>query len=309
MEDRPTEIQGPPGYPPEPPPEPPLGPGEPPPGPPVGPPPWYREYWWIWLIVLLLIVGGIIAFFALRDNGGNNESTTQTQTSGPPKVPNVIGNQEEFARNVLEEDGFKVEAEHRASDQRTGVVVEQDPEAGSKLAQGSTVKIVVSTGPTPTQTVTETQTVTTGPSGESGASGESGESGAETGKMPDVSGKDHVAAVNQLVNAGLFPDSIPMESGEDRGTVVSQQPDAGKQAPVGSSVRIDISLGSGDREQLEVPDFKGMKVGDALKACAKARFACRTIAGGPVQKDVVGQDPPAGDTKPELSIINVLTGS
>jgi eukaryotic-like serine/threonine-protein kinase len=296
MEDRPTEIQRPPDYPPEPP----LGPGEPPPGPPPGaPPPWYREYWWIWLVVLLLIVGGIIAFFALRDSGDGAE----TQTTGPPKVPNVIGTQEQFARTVLEEDGFEVEVVRQPSDQRTGVVFEQRPEAGSKLAQGSTVRIAVSTGPPPTQTVTQTETETAGPSGESG------ESGPETVNMPDVTGKTHVNAVNQLVDLGVFPDSIPMASSEDRGTVVAQQPSEGEKVALGSSVRVDISLGSGDREDLEVPDFMGMDAGDALKACAKARFACRTIAAGPKQKDVVGQEPAAGSMQPELTIINVLTGS
>jgi eukaryotic-like serine/threonine-protein kinase len=190
----------------------------------------------------------------------------------------------------------------QSSDQRSGVVVEQDPEAGSKLAQGSTVRITVSTGPGQTQTVTQTETVTTGPSGESG------ESGPETVKMPDVQGKTHTNAVNQLVGLGVFPDSIPMQSSEEKGTVVAQQPAAGEKVPVGSSVRVDISLGTGEREDLEVPDFKGMDVGDALKACAKARFACRTIAGGPEQKDVVGQEPAAGSTQPELTIINILTG-
>ena len=296
MEDRPTEIQRPWGTPPEPPP-PPGGPEEPPPGVPPGPPPWYREYWWIWLIVLLLVVGGIIAFFALRDNG--DDSATQTQTSGPPTVPNVVGTQEEAARNVLQEEGFEVEVVRQPAEQPTGIVVEQDPEAGSKLAQGSTVRIVVSTGPAPTTTVTQTETVASGPSGESGP---------ETVEMPDVGGEEYADAVEELVDAGVFPDFIPIESSRERGTVVDQSPDPGEQVEKGATVRLDVALGEGEREQVEVPDFEGMDVGDALKECAKAGLACRTSGGGPGQKDVVGQEPPAGGTQPELSIITLLTG-
>jgi eukaryotic-like serine/threonine-protein kinase len=298
MEDRPTEIQRPWSTPPEPPPPPPGGPEEPPPGPPPGaPPPWYREYWWIWLLVLLLIVGGIIAFFALRDSG--DDEGAQTQTGGPPKVPNVVGTQEEIARDVLQHDGFEVEVVRQPTDQRTGVVVEQDPEAGSKLAQGSTVRIVVSTGLPPTTTVTETETV----------SGPSGESGPETVEMPDVTGDDYVDAVDELVDAGVFPDFIPIESSEERGTVVKQSPESGEDVEQGASVRLDVALGDGEREDVDVPDLTGMDVGDALNDCAKAGLACRTIAGGPDQKDVVGQEPPAGGTAPALSIVNLLTGS
>ena len=306
MEDRPTEVQRPWGTPPEPPPPPPGGPDEPL-GPPPGepPPPWYREYWWIWLIVLLLVVGGIIAFFALRDSGGES---AETQTSGPPEVPNLIGTQEEFARNVLAEDGFEVEVVRQPSDQREGVVVEQDPEAGSKVAQGSTVRIVVSTGPPSTTTVTNTETVTSGPSGPSGPSGESGESGPETVEMPDVAGDDYVDAVDELVDAGVLPDFLPIESSRERGTVLKQSPAAGEQVEKGATVRLDVALGEGEREDQEIPDFQGKDVGDALKECAEAGFACRTIAGGPTQRDVVGQDPAPGGTAPALTIVNLLTG-
>jgi len=148
--------------------------------------------------------------------------------------------------------------------------------------------------------VTNTETVTTGPSGESGP---------ETVQMPDVNGDDYVDAVDELVDAGVFPDFIPVESSRERGTVLKQSPDAGEKVEKGATVRLDIALGEGAREEIDVPDFTGKDVGDALKECAQAGFACRTIAGGPDQKDVVGQEPPAGGTEPELSIINLLTGS
>jgi beta-lactam-binding protein with PASTA domain len=254
------------------------------------PPPWYSEYWWLWLAALLLIVGGIIAFFVLRDdNGGSTTPVTVDRST----VPNLVGLQERFARNVLRERGFQIEVVRQADTQRPGVVVEQDPGAGSRLARGGRVSIVVSTGPQPTQTVTETGTTTTA---------------AEQAEVPDLGGTEYPDAVEQILDAGLFSNSSPIESTQERGNVVDQQPEAGAKVDPGSDVRIDVSLGSGEREDREVPDLVGQSVVAALKACAKAGFTCRTIAGSEEQRDVVGQQPKAGRTRPELAQILLLTG-
>ena len=250
------------------------------------PPPWYREHWWIYLVALLLIVGLIIAFFALRGDGDDASVQPTPQRS---TVPNVVGSQERFARNVLEELGFEVKAVREASAQRRGVVVEQDPGAGSRLARGSSVSITVSTGPEPTQTVTET-VATTGP---------------ELTEMPDLVGTEYPDAVEELVDAGLFPESFPVESGEERGNVVDQRPPAGTGVAAGSGVRLDVSLGSGEREEREVPDLTGQSLADALRACADAGFTCRVTGDG---REVADQQPAAGGTAPELSQIALSTG-
>jgi serine/threonine-protein kinase len=257
-------------------------------GPPP-PPPWYREHWWIWLIVLLLIVGGIIAFFALRGSGGDDQQTTQQ----PVTVPDVVGLEERAARDQLEAAGFQVEVVREASDRPSGVVADQDPGGGSRLAPGARVRITVSTGPAQTVTQTQTQTVTTEP---------------ETVAMPDVVGAEYPDAVEQLVDARLFPNSFPVESTEERGNVVDQRPDAGAKVPPGSPVRIDVSLGPGEREDREVPDLTGENVADALGACADAGFTCQTTAGAQQHRHVVGQQPAAGGTAPELTQITLVTG-
>jgi eukaryotic-like serine/threonine-protein kinase len=259
-------------------------------GPPPPPPPWYREHWWIYLVALLLIVGLIIAFFALRGDGDDDE-TVQTAPQQRSTVPNLIGLQERFARNVLEERGFEVEVVREPSVQRRGVVVEQDPGAGSRLARGGQVSITVSTGPEPTQTVT--QTVTPGP---------------ETKEMPDLVGTAYPDAVEDLVDVGLFPDSFPVESADERGNVVGQRPDPGAEVTDGSSVRLDVSLGSGEREDGEVPDLTGQSLADALRACAEAGFTCRIVTGAEEGREVAEQRPAAGDTAPELSQIALSAG-
>lgn len=258
-----------------------------PPPPPGAPPPWYREYWWIWLIVLLLVVGGIIAFFALR---GNDDEEQQGQQR--VAVPNVVGLREQDARGTLEERGFDVDVVRQSSDQPSGVVVEQDPQAGSSLAPGGTVSIAVSTGPEQTRTVTQTQTVTAEP---------------ETTEMPDFVGTAYPDAVDQALDAGLFPNSFPAESTEERGTVVDQGPAAGEQVVPGSTVRIDVSLGEEPRDEQQVPDLTGQELPDALRACADAGFTCRAVPAGGPGRVVTAQRPVSGAST-ELSQLELSTG-
>jgi len=256
------------------------------------PPPWYREHWWVWLVVLLLIVAGIIAFFALRGDGGDAGEAQQRS-----KVPNVVGLPETTARAALEDLGFEVEVGRRSTNARRGVVVEQDPSAGSRLATGGHVSIAVSTGPEPTQTVTETRTVTSEP--------ETTE--PETTQLPDVVGQEYPDAVEQLVQARFLPDSFPVASSEERGTVVDQHPQGGTQVAGGSPVRLDVSLGSGEREERQVPDLTGQPLGDALVACAEAGFTCRAVPRVGAGRVVTAERPVAG-TSLELSQIELSTG-
>ena len=266
-------------------------------GPPGPPPPWYREHWWVWLVALLLIVGGIIAFFALR---GNDE---EQQGGARETVPNVVGLQEREARAQLDDRGFAVETEREAHEGAEGTVVAQRPSPGSRLARGARVRITVSTGPaqTATQTQTETQTVTT----ETETTGTT--ETQELTDMPDVTGTEYPDAVEQLLDAGLLPNSFPVESDEERGNVADQRPEAGARVALGSAVRIDVSLGSGSREQRTVPDLTGQPLADALQACAEAGFTCRAVPEGGAGREVTAQRPVSGGSL-ELSQIELSTG-
>lgn len=128
-----------------------------------------------------------------------------------------------------------------------------------------------------------------------------------TAEMPDVVGAQHADAVEQLLAAGLLPESFPVDSTEDRGTVVDERPAAGTQVTLGAGVRIDVSLGSGEREERQVPDLTGQSLDEALLACAEAGFTCRPVPAGGAGREVAGQRPIAGDPT-ELSQIELSTG-
>lgn len=237
----------------------------------------------MWLLALLLIVGGIIAFFALRDDG--DEGTRRVV------VPDVVGLREEEARGLLEQRGFEVEVTRETSDRPEAEVFEQDPAAGSRVDRGTRVSISVSTGPTQTQT--ETETVTTEPAP------------PETVVMPDLLGREYDDAAEDLVDLGLLPETFPVESEEERGNVVEQEPAAGTDVQRGSVVRLDVSLGTGEREQREVPDLVGLDLPQALEECARAGFTCRLAAGGARERPVTRQQPAAGTSAPELTQIRL----
>jgi serine/threonine-protein kinase len=259
-------------------------------GPP--PPPWYREHWWVFLVALLLIVGGIIAFFALRDEAGEDERT----------VPDVVGLQEPDARATLQDAGFPVEVVRQPSEEPEGVVFAQDPGGGTVVEEGTNVTIEVSLGQaeTQTETVTETETET---------EAETETEPPATTTMPDVLGTELGDAVEQVLDAGLLPDTYPVPSSDERGTVVAQRPDPGTSAEEGARVRLNVSLGEGERADREVPDLTGPELAEALRTCADAGFTCRSLdreaPSAEERGEVIDQQPAAGSGAPELTQITL----
>jgi serine/threonine-protein kinase len=77
-------------------------------------------------------------------------------TATPVAVPSVVGSSQSGAESQLTGAGFTVVVSQAESDSvAAGSVISQDPQAGVMATQGSTVRIVVSTGtPTPTPTPT-----------------------------------------------------------------------------------------------------------------------------------------------------------
>jgi eukaryotic-like serine/threonine-protein kinase len=285
-------------YGPPPPDRPPVGPG---PGEPVtevtevrrspegpaGPrPPWWRDNVWFWLalagVVAVLIV--LIAILAARDD---------KQAAGAT-VPSVVGLRQARAVAVLERAGYEADPSRTPSAERRGIVIDQDPDAGTALAPGGTVAIVVSSGP---EVVTTVETVT---------------QPAETITVPDVVGDDHVAAGATVDGRDLIADSYPVESDETRGTVISQSPAAGTEVPPGTHIRLDVAVGTGERPNATVPDVTGPNEVEARAMVREAGFTVRTIdraAPTPEERgEVILQRPAAGTSAPVLTQIRLFVG-
>ena len=252
-----------------------------------------ERHWWVWLLLLaigVVVALGLLYWWQQQDD----DEAAETRA-----VPNVVGLTEEEARDVLEREGFEVEVEDEESEEPEDTVIAQEPEAGTELEEGGTVTITVSRGPpeTETETVVETETET---------------AERETAEVPDVVGQDHVEAGDAVAEAGFLPETYPVDSQEEAGRVVAQNPDGGTELQEGERVRLNVSLGEGERPQAEVPDVTGPEVQDGLEACRDAGFTCRVVErDAPSQEEVgevIDQSPAAGSTARELAQITLYVG-
>jgi beta-lactam-binding protein with PASTA domain len=137
-------------------------------------------------------------------------------STGPPRntVPNVVGQMESEAVNALTAASFESDVTEAFSDKKAGVVVAQEPKAGANLKEGSTVELTVSKGGKPVA-------------------------------VPDVVGTTSSEATATLEAAGLKVNVVGVPSGQPSGTVVAQSPAAGKEAPTGSTVRLNVAQAPG----------------------------------------------------------------
>ena len=108
------------------------------------------------ITVVVVIVIAAILFFALTScNSCSNQAATnpgtdeQTQASEKVKVPDVENQTEQVARNRIEDEGLKVgtTSQESSSTVDKGKVIRTSPAAGTEVDEGSTVNLVVSSGP------------------------------------------------------------------------------------------------------------------------------------------------------------------
>jgi eukaryotic-like serine/threonine-protein kinase len=181
----------------------------------------------------LLAVAGVawVLFQVLGPGGGQDEPLMVT-------VPSTVGMTEPQARTQLTGLGFTVpEATERNSDQPQGQVIEQDPPAG-QLAEGGTVRLVVSAGP-------------------------------EAREIPDVSGMEEQAARGLLEREGFTSVRARAEQVDDRdverGLVVGTKPAAGEEVAPDRAIVLQVASG-----RVEVPDLVGQDQNSAVVLLSEA---------------------------------------
>jgi eukaryotic-like serine/threonine-protein kinase len=245
-----------------------------------------RRWPWFAIGLLTLALVGFLTYLAV----------SALTAAEKRDVPRVVGRQLVQARAVLERAGFQVEESRVRSEADFDQVLDQDPNAGEQAEEGSTVVLEVSNGPgtvlVPTvrnlpqgQAIDELEdrdlranvdrlsseevraglALRTVPS--AGTEVERGEriqlfisSGPELVAVPAVIGLSSDSAEAQISDAGLVPAVQEAESEEPEGEVISQDPSAGTELRLGSTVTITVSTGI---EQVVVPDVVGIGAGDA----------------------------------------------
>jgi eukaryotic-like serine/threonine-protein kinase len=158
-----------------------------------------------------------------------------TVSAGPgsAKVPATAGESRPDAEAELEEAGFEPQAETVHSEKvEAGLVIHSNPSAGTTATRGSTVLLVVSSGP-------------------------------KLLKVPVLVGEQRTVAVQRIRGRGFVPIVEEEESSAAAGEVIRQSPDAGSELGRGASVTIVVSKGE---ERVEVPNVIGKLRPDAVEA-------------------------------------------
>ena len=173
----------------------------------------------------------------------------------------------------------------------------RDSDGGEPARPATTAQETQTETRTRTETATVTRTETVEP---------------ETVEMPDAVGRDYLEAAADVFGAGLIADTYPVASDELRGLVVAQEPEAGVEVERGSIVRLDVSLGQGERGRRDVPDVTGLELVAAHELCREAGLTCRTVyrdAPGEEQVgEVLDQRPPFAAEVDELTQMTLFVG-
>ncbi len=218
------------------------------------------------LSALLVVAVGVIIFLVA---GNNKQESEAAQTVN---VPDVVKVEQHDAEKLIISAGLTVGKvdEANSDDVAAGHVISQDPAAGTKVDQNTSVNIVVSSGKAKSDKTT----------------------------VPDLMGKSHEEAEKALKDAKLIAvPGNPVYSDEvEPGKVCSQSVAAGTQVDEGSQVVFSTSLG---KETVAVPDVTGKPVAEARSLLNKAGLGTDTTTAysDKVAKDsVISQSVPK-DTK------------
>jgi eukaryotic-like serine/threonine-protein kinase len=303
-------------------------------------PPRRRRRWLPWLLVLLLLVAAGVAGWYVY---------TQIQDelrSANVAVPNVIGIDRDLAVQRLEDAGFEVDITRGASDTvPRDIVSDQNPLAGTRIPEGETVRILVSTGKAMIEVpnvvgesytsaveilagagfrverrerfspnVQEGDVIRQNP--DAGTRAPKGSSvvvvvskGRELAVVPDVVGLDRATAESQLRDAGFEVTAVDVPSDAEEGTVVDQSPTGGEEVPKGSTVRISVSGGPETAEVPDVLDQDRESARDELEAAGFEVDVVEQDTDDPTKDNVViGQEPEPGDQVESGSTIVITVG-
>src|SRR4051812_16811957 len=222
---------------------------------------------WPWALLVALLAAAAIVGLVLLLGGGKKV-----------QVPSVVKLNSSAAAAVLHREGLEVEIDNVNSDAPRGTVISQNPVAGTRVKEGTSVALSVSEGP-----------------------------GAK--QVPDVEGLGRHAARRDLTDAG-FKVSEKHEESEDvaKDHVIRSNPSAGSQLDLGSTVTIIVSTGP---PQVEVPNVVGQQLDDARSSLGDAGFRV-TVTQQPSDQDpgtVLAQSPAGGSETDKGSSIALTVAS
>jgi serine/threonine-protein kinase len=204
----------------------------------------------------------IVATVAVLLIGGITAAVLLNRDPAPPvvqqvAVPGLLNQDQPAAEAALTAAGLKLGdvTQAASADDQVGKVIESDPAGGVKVDEGTTVNLVIGTGP-------------------------------DAVTVPNVVGLREDEAKANLENAGFTGSVSTREVGslQEAGRVVSVTPDQGKQAPPNQAIVLSISTGT-----LKLPDVQGKTEAEARSILTDAGFSESQIVSQSVERDDVAQ--------------------
>ena len=206
-------------------------------------------------------------------------------SSGPQMVtvPNVEGLTQDAATTAITAAKLTVgtATQQTSNTVAAGKVISQEPTSGSSVAQGSQVKLVISSGP-------------------------------QMVSVPNVEGLTQDAATTAITGAKLTVGTFTQQSSNTvaAGNVIGQDPASGSSAAQGSPVNLVISSGP---QMMTVPNVEGLTQAAATTTITGAKLivgtftqqSSNTVATG----NVIGQDPASGSSLAQGSPVNLVISS
>jgi beta-lactam-binding protein with PASTA domain/tRNA A-37 threonylcarbamoyl transferase component Bud32 len=290
------------------------------------------------VVAFLIVLIGVVAFLLVQVFQDDGKDTATVA------VRSVVGETEARAREILEDQGFKVTVVRESNTRPEGTVFAQDPQEGELKPTGTTVTISVSSGGVkvkipkvaglaseiaskqledlqlqvnPVQERSDTVPVNivirTAP--KAGARVEPNSvvtlvvsAGPAPIIVPDVKGLDQVDATQRLADAGFRVAKTLADSATvPAGQVIRTQPAAGTEAPKDSTVTLVVSSGP---KQVTVPDVVGQDQAAASSAIQGADLQVNVVtvtSPGSVGK-VISQTPPGGTKANAGSTVTITVG-
>ncbi|MHC1744763.1 MAG: PASTA domain-containing protein [Syntrophobacteraceae bacterium] len=198
-------------------------------------------------------------------------------------VPRLIGMKRGEALRMIREAGLKVGGIRQGDSARDDVVVvDQDPDPGVRVSNGTAVSITVA--------------------------------GSELFEVPRVIDKPLTAAREALERSGLAVGEVarkPSDIAPD--TVFDQQPKPGSRAVSGSQVQLWVSSGPGAAaEDVEIPRLVGLRRDEAGQILRRARLQLGKVheKGSSAEPGTIVEQDPAPNTRVRLgSSVDLWVGA
>jgi eukaryotic-like serine/threonine-protein kinase len=208
------------------------------------------------------------------------DNVTIWVSTGPPKVavPTLTDMKSTDAVAALTQLKLKPDEHPVPSDKPAGTVTAQDPLPGTKVPEGSKVRINVSKGPTPVN-------------------------------VPDVRGQPLPSASSMLQGLGFKVTTTFVNSSQPQSTVIDQTPAGGNSAAKGSAINLTVSNGPTTQQ---VPDVTNLDYGAATQILQNSNFRSKIVyvavtdpnADGVVQS----QNPQGGSLAKPGSTVTLTVG-